>query len=71
MVHGSLVKRIPIGYLYKYAIVFIVQQYLFKFEIFGLDLYLLPILLLKLYKMVRNIAVPTKTSFQKPVRYCH
>ena len=72
MVHGSLVKRIPKGYLYKYTtIVFIVQQYFFKFEIFGLDLYLLPILLLKLYKMVRNIAVPTKTSFQKPVRYCH
>ena len=41
MVHGSLVKRIPKGYLYKYTIVFIVEQYFFKFEIFGLDLYLL------------------------------
>ena len=26
MVHGSLVKRIPKGYLYKYTIVFIVYN---------------------------------------------
>ena len=71
MVHGSLVKRIPKGYLYKYTIVFIVQQYFFKFEIFGLDLYLLPILLLKLYKLVCLQSLDFKNLLDTAIKSNH